>query len=176
MDANKNSQKQRVWMDFKNQEAYREGMRDVVGDQPVFDPRLFDERSKDGKFKKQSKNKNFVPKNILTIQYLIYAYDVSYPTFKRWRSEGFMDTKYVPAHTGKSVMTDPEYAKQIYTARRMYVTSAMDTWKEKQLKTYGKIDAKARREHCAKKKEDWNKLSVEEKEPFEKIARDKHVR
>jgi hypothetical protein len=176
MEDSKSSRKQRVWMDFKNQEAYREGMRDVVGDQPVFDPRLFDERSKDGKFKKQSKNKNFIPKNILTIQYLIYAYDVSYPTFKRWRSEGFMDTKYVPAHTGKSVMTDPEYAKQIYTARRMYVTSAMDVWKEKQLKTYGKIDAKARREHCAKKKEDWNALSVDEKEPFEKIARDKHVR
>ena len=58
----------------------------------------------------------------------------------------------------------------------MYVTSAMDTWKEKQLKTYGKIDPTARQEHCAKKKGDWNAMSAEEKEPFEKIARDKHVR
>jgi hypothetical protein len=103
-----------------------------VCDQPVFDPRFFDDRSKDGKFKKQSKNKNFVPKNILTIQYLIYAYDVSYPTFKRWRSEGFVDTKYVHAHTGKSVMTDPDYAKQIYTARRMYVTSGCNGHMERQ--------------------------------------------
>jgi hypothetical protein len=30
----------------------------------------------------------FVPKNFLTIQYLIWAYDVSYPTFKRWRQAG----------------------------------------------------------------------------------------
>jgi hypothetical protein len=151
-------------------------MQAVVGDPSVFDPRLFDDRDKDGKFRKQSKNKLFVPKNILTIQFLVYAYDVSYPTFKRWRSESFVDTQYVPAHKRKYVLNNADYAKQIYTARRMYVISSMDTWKDKQLKTYGKIVPTARLEHCAKKKGDWNDLSVEEKEPFEKIARDKHVR
>jgi hypothetical protein len=80
-------------------------------------------------------------------------------------------------HTGKSVFNDADCAKQIYTARRMYVTSAMDTWNDKQLKiSYGKIDPKASREHCAKKEKDWNALSAEEKEPFENIVRDKHVR
>jgi hypothetical protein len=97
LDGSTDSRKQRVWHDFKNQEAYREGMQAVAGDQPVFDPRLFDDRAKDGKFRKQSKNKVFVPKNILTTQYLIWAYDVSYPTFKRRRSEEFLARKYVPA-------------------------------------------------------------------------------
>jgi hypothetical protein len=58
----------------------------------------------------------------------------------------------------------------------MYVTSAMDTWKAKQLKTYGKIDPNARCEYCAKQKEEWNAMTAEAKEPFEKISRDKNVR
>jgi hypothetical protein len=65
MNDSKSSRKQRVWM--------------------------FDDRGKDGKFCKQSKNKLVVPQNSDTIQYLIYAYGVSYPTFKRWQSDGFMD-------------------------------------------------------------------------------------
>ncbi len=44
MDAGKDSRKQRVYQDFKNQEAFREGMQAVCGEQPVFDPRLFDDR------------------------------------------------------------------------------------------------------------------------------------
>jgi hypothetical protein len=61
----------------------------------------------------------------------------------------------------------------------MYVTSAMDTWKAKQLKTYRKIDPNTRRKYCAKQKEEWNAMTAEAKEPFEKISRgtrtsDKH--
>ncbi len=178
MDTSKDSRKQRVYNDFKNQkeEAFREGMHAVCGEQPVFDPRLFGDRGKDGKFRPQSKNKVFVPKTILTIQYLIWAYDVSYPTFKRWRKEGFVSQKYVPAHAGKCVLTDGDYAKQIYTGRRMYVTSAMDTWKEKQRKTYGTIDLQVKREYCAKKKQKWEVMTAEEITFFDKIARDKNVR
>ena len=151
-------------------------MQAVAGDQPVYNPRMFDERTKNGKFKPQSKNKVFVPKNILTIQYLIWAYDVPYPTFKRWRQEGFVTKKYVPATKGKCVLTDPDLSAQIYTGRRMYVMSAMDIWKAKQLKTYGKIDLTVKREYCSKKKEEWTVMTAEAKEPFEKIARDKNVR
>ncbi len=159
MDAGKDCRKQRVYQDFKNQEAFREGMQAVCGEQPAFDPRLFDDRDKNDKFKPQSKNKVFVPKTILTIQYLIWAYDVSYPTFKRLHKEGFVVKKYVPPHAGKCVLTDGDYAKQIYTGRRMYVTSAMDTWKEKQRKTYGKIELSVKREYCAKKKLEWQMMS-----------------
>jgi hypothetical protein len=49
----------------------------------------------------------------------------------------------------------------------MYVT---------QRKTYGKIDLSVKREYCEKKKEEWKVMTAEEKEPFEKIARDKNVR
>jgi hypothetical protein len=49
MDAGKDSRKQRVYNDFKNQEAFLEGMHAVCGEQPVYDPRLFDERTKNGK-------------------------------------------------------------------------------------------------------------------------------
>ncbi len=87
-----------------------------------------------------------------------------------------MSQKYVPAHAGKCVLTDGDYAKQIYTSRRIYVASAIDTWKEKQRKTYGKIDLQVKREYCAKKKEECQVMMVEEKEPFDKIARDKNVR
>ncbi len=176
MDGSKDSRKQRVYNDFKNQEAFREGMQSVCGEEPVFNLRLFDDRGKDGKFKPQSKNKVFVPQNILTIQFLIWAYDVSYPTFKRWRQEGFVTKKYVPAHAGKCVITDGDYAKQIYNCRRMYVTSAMDNWKDKQRKTNGITDLKVKRECCAKKKDEWQAMTAEEKAPFEKIARDKNVR
>ncbi len=62
MDDSKTSRKQRVWTEFKNQEAYREGMGAVVGDQPVFDPRLFDDRSKDGKLKSSRRIKILFPK------------------------------------------------------------------------------------------------------------------
>jgi hypothetical protein len=69
---------------------------------------------------KLTKAKVAVPKNITTVQYLIYAYGVSYATFKRWKVEGFKWTKYLPAHAGKSVLTDGAFAKTIYTPKRMY--------------------------------------------------------
>jgi hypothetical protein len=84
--------------------------------------------------------------------------------------------KYVPATKGKCVLTDAEYAKQIYTGRRMFVMSAMDVWKEKQNKTYGKIDLDVKRKYCEEKKNEWKVMTAEEKEPFDKIARDKNVR
>ncbi len=87
-----------------------------------------------------------------------------------------MTKKYVPATKGKYVLTDSDLSKQIYTGRRMYVMSAMNLWKEKQRKTYGKIDLNVKREYCAKTKEEWKVMTAEEKEPFEKIARDKNVR
>jgi hypothetical protein len=79
-------------------------------------------------------------------------------------------------HKGKSVVTDSEYARQIYTAKRMYVTSAMDVWKAKQLKNYGEIRLKAKQEYCVKKKQVFHNLTGDEKAPFEKLARDHQVK
>ena len=58
----------------------------------------------------------------------------------------------------------------------MFVTSAMDIWKAKQLKTYGEINATAKKDFCASKKLKFQKLSNDEKAPFEKLARDHQVK
>jgi hypothetical protein len=46
----------------------------------------------------------------------------------------------------------------------MFVMSAMNVWKEKQRKTYGKIDLEVKREYCKKKKEEWTGMTDEAKE------------
>ena len=177
MEKGKVARKERIWSDYKNQESFREGMQAVVGSEPVFDARNFQVRGADGQFKpQQSWNKKFVPKNIVTVQYLVWAYAVPYQTFMRWKRDGFSSKKKDTYHKGKSVVTDSEYARQIYTAQRMYVSSAMDIWKAKQLKTYGEIKLKDKREYCASKKLEFNKLPDDQKVPFEKLARDHQVK
>jgi hypothetical protein len=175
MDKSKAACKERIWDDYRNQESFREGMQAVVGNQPVFDARTFPDRGKDGQFKPQSKNKKFVPKNIVTAHYLVWAYAVPYQRFLRWKREGFASQKKYTYHKGKSV-TNSEYARQIHTAKRMYVTSAMDVWKAKQMKTYGEIKLKAKQEYCAKTKQAFHNLTEDEKVPFEKLARDHQVK
>lgn len=39
-----------------------------------------------------------------------------------------IETVLVPAHTGKSVLTDKKWAAQIFNARKMYVLHKMDEW------------------------------------------------
>jgi hypothetical protein len=70
------------------------------------------------------------PKNPLTIQYLCFAFDVPWSTFKRWKKnkEAFIDKVYVPAHKGKSVITDKPWAAQVFNARRMFITHSMTVW------------------------------------------------
>jgi hypothetical protein len=43
---------------------------------------------------------------MLTVVYLIHAYDVPYATFKRWKADSFVFEPYVPEHKGKSIITD----------------------------------------------------------------------
>jgi hypothetical protein len=70
--------KARVGHDYDNQLAFIEGMRAALGNDTDFNPRYVDVRGKDGKFAQQGNNKVIVPKNITTVQYLIWAYGVSY--------------------------------------------------------------------------------------------------
>ena len=92
------------------------GMRAVMTHDPDFNPRFIDKRDKGGKFSQFSKNKNIVPKNVTTVQYLIWGHGVSYATFKRWKLDEFKWTKHIPKHSGKSVVTDAAFAKTLYTA------------------------------------------------------------
>jgi hypothetical protein len=39
--------------------------------------------------------------------------------------------KFVPAHKGKSVITDKKWAAEIYNSRRMYIMYEMEKWVNK---------------------------------------------
>ncbi len=119
--------KERVGHDYNNQLSFIEGMRAVVGHDPDFNPRFVEKRGTDGKFTELSTAKVTVPKNVTTMQYLVWAYGMSYSTFKRWKMEEFKWTKNVnvAAHAGKSVLTDLAFAQTIYTPQRMFITAKM---------------------------------------------------
>jgi hypothetical protein len=143
---------------------------------PDFNPRFIDKRDKGGKFTNFSKNKNIVPKNISTVQFLIWGHGVSYATFKRWKLEEFIWTKHIPKHTGKSVVTDAAFAKTLYTPQRMFLNVKMAEWYERQRTLSRLVDIEAKREHKAVLKKEFNALSNDAKVPFEKMARDHHAR
>jgi hypothetical protein len=107
-------------------EALQEAKDDVD-----FDPRRSDHvTGKDGKFMKK-KNATLKPKNPLTVTYLCFAFDIPYATFKRWKADAFVTKKFVPAHKGKSVITDKKWAGVIYNPRRMFIISELDKWLNK---------------------------------------------
>ncbi len=162
--------------DYNNQLSFIEGMRVVCGHDPDYDPRFVDKRGKDGKFVNQTNSKVVVPKNITTVQYLAWAYGVSYATFKRWKGEEFKWTKHLPKHAGKSVLTDAAFAKTIYTPQRMFLNAKMQEWYENQRTKSRRVDPQAKRNHKACLKRMWANLPAADKVPFEKLSRDHHVR
>jgi hypothetical protein len=151
-------------------------MRAVITHDPDFNPRFIDKRDKGGKFMKFTNNKVVVPKNITTVQYLIWAHGVSYATFKRWKTEEFIWTKHIPKHAGKSVLTDVAFAQMLYTPQRMFFNVKMAEWYERQRTQSRRVDMEAKREHKAVLKKLWLTISKEDQVPFEKMARDHHAR
>jgi hypothetical protein len=127
VDGTKQSRKEMCWSYFKSQQIYIEAMQDARNE-PDFDPRRsLHQTGKDGRFMKK-KNASTKPKNPLTIQYLCFAFAIPYATFKRWKSDAFESKKFVPAHKGKSVLTDKKWASQIFNTRKIYVKHEMDLW------------------------------------------------
>ena len=85
----KQCKKEKFWADYKAQQLYIDAMREAKED-PEFDPRRTHlVIGKDGQYKKLSQSVKVVPKNPLTVQYLCFAYDIPYPTFKRWKADAF---------------------------------------------------------------------------------------
>ena len=127
LDGSKQSRKEGCWNYFKSQQLYIEALQDAKDDS-TFDPRRSGHvTGKDGRFK-QAKNATMKPKNPLTVTFLCFAFGVPYATFKRWKLEAFVTKKYVPAHAGKSVITDRVWATQIFNPLKMYVRHEMDAW------------------------------------------------
>jgi hypothetical protein len=157
LDGTKQSRKELCWNYYKSQLLYIEAMQDAKND-PSFDPRRSEHQTgKDGKFVKQ-KNASAMPKNPLTVQYLCNAFDVPYATFKRWKADAFVTTKFVPPHKGKSVLTDPLWASQIYNARKMYLRHGMEQWINKHPSK--KNDSKAKKVSGILQKRDVHALVV----------------
>jgi hypothetical protein len=172
----KDEVKARVGIDYANQISYIEGVRAVRGEDEAFNPQFVDVRGKDGKFVRHTKNKISVPKNPTTVQYLIWAYGVSYPTFKRWKKEDFKSMNYVPLHAGKTVIDNPEYAMTVYTPQRMYINEQMTTWYENQRTHSRRVDAAAKKNQRLVIKRAWTHLLEEDKVVYEKMARDHQAR
>jgi hypothetical protein len=94
----------RVWADYNAQLIHVRAQQDIVGS--TYNPLMvISGRDKDGKFA-FCKNVD-VPKNYLSLEYLLYAYDVPQSTFKRLRARGGETLqKQVPHNKGKSVLLD----------------------------------------------------------------------
>ncbi len=104
LDGSKQAVKARCWSDYKSQQLSIDAMWEAKNDDS-FDPRRSDHViGKDGRF--VAKKGNSVPKNALTVTYLVHAYDVPYATFKCWKADSFTSKQFVPDHKGKSVLTD----------------------------------------------------------------------
>ena len=126
----------RVLSDHRCQLAAIEGMREVMGDD-FRDPREYrgtSAKGSGGRFVSMKiPSQQGIPKNVYTIPFLLYAYDVSRTTFQnRWKSslagqvnEG--GSKHTPPHSakGKHVIDDRDFARSIYTARYFYQHEAI---------------------------------------------------
>jgi hypothetical protein len=129
LDGTKQSRKEMCWNYYKSQLLYIEAMQEAKDD-PDFDLRRSEHQTgKDGKFV-EKKNAPTMPKNPLTVLYLYYAFDVPYATFKRWKADAFVTKQCVPAHKGKSVLTDTKWASQVFNARKIIYRQSKDTSNE----------------------------------------------
>jgi hypothetical protein len=118
----------RFWSDYKAQELFMQGMRECMGEE--FDPKLSKQkREANGDF---GENKNGVPQNILTVKYILHAYDISYTTFKRMKKADNEVPKVKVAHVtkGKSVFENKDFAEAWYSPYRIYVRQKYAEWRE----------------------------------------------
>jgi hypothetical protein len=126
IEATKESLHTRLWSDYNAQLVHMRAMKEILGDN--YDPlHVLAGRDDEGKFT-FTKNVD-VPKNHLSLSYLLHAYGVSQSTFKRLRQRGGDPIpKQVPHNKGLSVVTDKAYAQTVYTPRYFFVKSQMKKW------------------------------------------------
>ena len=117
----------RVVSDFKCQESYREGMKAVLGSE-YKDPREYKGiigKNSGGKFvSKKKPTQAGVPKNVHSLGYLLYAYNVSKTTFFR-RRDAFTNVKLSKVqgkgyNKGLTAIDNRGIASEFYTPRFFY--------------------------------------------------------
>jgi hypothetical protein len=123
-----------------------------------------------------------VPKNHLSLAYLLHAYGVSASTFKRLRlREGaplekqIPHKKQIPHNKGQSVLVDPQYAATIYTPVFFYVQHEIKKWTKQNPQASGD----RRRQQRKTFRQMWDAAKETDAsfgEVYEKKARDHNAR
>jgi hypothetical protein len=173
LDGQKESLYSRVWSDYSAQLIYVRAQKDILGDD--FDPlHCVPGRDSDGKFT-FTKNVD-VPKNHLTLAYLLHAYGMDQSTFKRLRLRGGEAlTKQVPHNKGRSIVSDQQYAATIFTPRYFFVQSQMKKWTAKNKEAT--VKRKRARRQFLRKQWDENKAKDPDFGPaYDKRSRDHNER
>ena len=172
-DGTKDALNARLWSDYNSQLVHIRAMRDILGEE--YDPlHVLTGRDEEGKFT-FTKNVD-VPKNPLSLAYLLHAYGVSQSTFKRLRLRGGEALpKQVPHNKGKSVVTDHSFASSVYTPRYFFVCSQMKKWLTKNPQATAKRKL-ARRKWLRKQWDEGKTKDPKFGAAYDKRARDQNER
>ncbi len=126
LEESKSAIHAKIWADYNAQLIHIRAQQDIMG--PDFNPlRIVPVRNDEGQFA-FTKTVD-VPKNYLSLTYLLHAYDVNASTFKRLRLRGGEALpKQVPHNKGKTVLADNDFAASVYTGRYFNITAEMKSW------------------------------------------------
>ena len=168
LDGTKETLHAKIWADYTAQKIYIRAQQDIMSED--FNPlHTIPGRDFEGKFL-FTKTVD-VPKNHLSLSYLLYAYDVNDSTFKRLRERGGAALpKQVPHNKGQSVLKDKAYSDVIFNARIVFVKSQMRKWLSHN--EQASIKRKAERRKWLREK--WDK--EKEKDDTFGVAYDKKAR
>jgi hypothetical protein len=162
-----------MFTDYNAQQVYIRAQQDIMGDD--FNPlKVLPGRDEHGQF---SFTKNVdVPKNHLSLAFLLHAYGVSASTFKRLRlREGAPLDKQIPHNKGQSVLVDPDFAATIYTPVFFYVQHEIKKW----TKNNPQANGDRRRQQRKTLRQMWDAAKEADAsfgEEYEKKARDHNAR
>ena len=163
----------KIWADYNAQQIHIRAQQEILGSD--FNPlQIVPKRTAEGQFA-FTKTVD-VPKNHLSLTYLLYAYGVDASTFKRLRQRGGEAlAKQVPHNKGLNVLDDADFAATIYTPRYFYIQKEMKRWMKDNPQASKKRRAE-RRKWCSKKWDDEKSKDDEFGKAYEKKSRDHEAR
>jgi hypothetical protein len=171
----------RVLSDYACTEAARNGMQKALGEKYV-DPgehKGVHGKESGGRFisLKKDDSQIGIPKNIWTLGYLVYAYDVDKATFRRRlkaAKEGIPIGETIGKHMGTSVITNRQLARERYDAKFFYAREKALQSREQTEPAY-----KVKEWQCYKyrvafwgKRFEENVLTAEEMSYYARLARE----
>jgi hypothetical protein len=173
LEDTKDAIHEKIWADYNAQLIHVRAQQDIMG--PDFNPlRVVPTRDEDGQF--AFTKVVDVPKNYLSLTYLLHAYDVNASTFKRLRLRGGEALpKQVPYNKGLTVVSDPDFAASVYTGRYFYIQAQIKLWSKANPEASRKRKAEQRRR--LSKKWDVEKLKDDNfGTAYDKKSRDHEAR